>query len=97
MRKNVAVKRPRTWIVAVDDHIPPLAWGDVQCVALPGGWLRPSILCDDRHVHAVKVHWMDHHAFVHETQPQFLAFSRDDWFCRGKALAVKSEPVCAVV
>jgi hypothetical protein len=45
----------------IDDHDPALAGGDVQGVALPRLRLRPAVLVDHGHVHAVQVHGVDHH------------------------------------
>src|SRR6266496_6520897 len=75
MRKYVAVESPGAGVVAVHDHIPAFTGRDVQGVALPRSRLGPAILGDHSHVHAVKVHWMDHHYFVHEAEPQFLSLS----------------------
>src|SRR5688572_33421244 len=42
--KDVAVKCQGAWIVAVHDHVPSLARGDVERIALPWSRLHPSIL-----------------------------------------------------
>ena len=38
MRKNVAVESPGSWIVAVDDRVPPLAGRNVHIIRKWGSW-----------------------------------------------------------
>src|SRR5204862_7547013 len=97
MRKNVAVESPGSWIVAVDDRVPPLAGRHVQRVAFPGRGLCPSILRNNGHVHAVKVHGVDHHSLVHETEPQLLSLLGDDRLGRGKTLSIEGVAVRAII
>ena len=88
-------------------HVPGLLQLTITSHRSPGATLsvshfhgagsRPAILGDDGHVHAVQVHRVDHHPFVHEANAQLLAELRDDRLRRGKALAVEGVAVRAVV
>src|SRR5687768_919592 len=73
MREDVAMERPDARRLAVHDHVIALAGSDIQRVTLPRSGHRPPVLGDHGHVHAVEVHRMNHHAFVHEADAQLLA------------------------
>src|SRR5215212_9461412 len=69
MRQDMAMEGPGTGIGSPDQDVPTLSRRDVECVAPPGGGLIPAIFCDHGHMHTVEVHWMNHHALVHEPEP----------------------------
>ena len=66
-----------------------LAGRDVERVALVRLRRQLAVLVDDRHVYPVQVHRVDHHAFVHEPDPDLLAHFRDERLGGREALAVE--------
>src|SRR5678810_1446939 len=97
VRENVAVKCPDSFRLAVHDYVPTLAGSDVQRIAFPRSGDGPSILCDHSHVHSVKVHGMNHHAFIHEPNAKLLSLFRSQGLGCRKALSIEGVSVSAVV
>src|SRR6476619_7612958 len=97
MRENVAVKCPDSFRLAVDYYVPALAGSDVQRIAFPRSGDSPSILRDHSHVHPVKVHRVNHHAFIHEPDAKLLSLFRSQRLGCWKALSVEGVAVRTVV
>src|SRR6266540_1507679 len=98
VREDVAVERPHTRLVAVDDDVPALAGVHSERVAGEGG-APEGIAIPSDHVHRrpVQMPGVHQHALVHEADIDALAELRDDGLRRGEAAAVDREPAQRVV
>src|SRR3954451_11798229 len=98
MGQDVAVERPGTDVLAIDDHVPALAGVNAKRVAREFRCSEgPPVPDHDAEWLSVQMPWMRHDALIHEPDKDALPLlGHDRRSCR-KALAVDGESTEDVV
>src|SRR5215207_5134377 len=95
--EDVAVEGPDSRLGRLDDGLEALTGRDVERVAHIRLRHQIAVLREDRHRHPMQVHGVDHQAFVHVANEEFLALLRYQWLGRREALAVETEAAYGTV